>query len=101
MFIEKLSKQEIISFTNKYFPTCKVSNIQIINNSLCIKLQGETIMHILVFGDFDAKIMDGMKIENDSLQNAWKNFLNEKFVDEYKQAYNENLLKKYEQEMIK
>ena len=106
MFIEKLKDEEILNFLNDYvfvFPECNKEHCRVNRYSgavsVMIKLSNGKIM-IFTMDDFvieSAQLQTGGKMVN----YQWKKFMHQKFGDEYKQAFNEQLKKKYEQELIK
>lgn len=102
MFLERVSNEELAEFIGKetYFSKLTFERGEvngIVYASVHIDEDTE-----LFFRDFDILIMDCEYDEDEEyMKNQWKKFMHEKFGEEYKKAYNENLMKKYEEEMIK
>ena len=78
------------------------------------KFIGQEIKEFVVFGDFHLEMGKAdsplckinpssvyHKHEVEKMFETYKTFMLKKFGEEYKQAFNENLKKKYEEEMIK
>ncbi|MBQ9786347.1 MAG: hypothetical protein IJW25_02660 [Clostridia bacterium] len=104
MFIERLSDAEIKTFIESNIQDEYIEEYCSVNRygnegSLFLRLMNGSL-RCISFNDFNI----GTEMENvdvDGLKSAWKNFIYQKFGEEYKQAFNDNLRKKYEQELIK
>lgn len=102
MFVERLTEKELNNFVKNIFPMAKKVEVNKHDNSLITaKAIGNEVAYTIVLSDFNSKVIRGTQLENYGLQQHWVEFLVEKYQDEYKQAYNKNLYKKYEQEMLK
>ena len=107
MFIEKLTDEEIIAFFKK-----SLANFQPeINQRVTVnRYSGSSaamfgafengVDKIITINDYYVSISNVIA-DTEILKYEWQNFMCEKFGDEYKQAFNGNLNKKYEEEMIK
>jgi len=105
MFIERLKDEEILEFLkNSLFVIAKdISERGEIKRygdavAVFVKLDNGAI-RIISLSDFN--VSTDKEISAPMLNFQWKKFMHQKSGDEYKQAFNENLKKKYEEEMIK
>jgi len=107
MFINRLKQEEVREFIEKTFNKNVKLSINAdnaendsIGDSFFLEIPKVLKTQVIHFTDFKVECYD-RKLDLEAINNSWKNFLTEKFGDEYKQAFNENLRKKYESEMIK
>ena len=130
MFVEKLNERDIEllikTFLKKYNVPYHLENIKHLNTSHSTiwksNIWGAKIIfedksfvqksNVCAISDFEIRIGTGFylnpeepslfdKDEIEEMFTNFKKFMYKKFGDEYKQAFNENLKKKYESEMIK
>ena len=104
MFIERLSDEEIKSFVKQYVKNDWTGEYRALNRygdeaSLFITIYGGALRSVCI-NDYNIST-DLEYVDRDEIGSLWKKFMYEKFGDEYKQAFNENLRKEYESEMIK
>lgn len=101
MFVERLTKKDIVNLMKK-LGYCVDFNLIKTENSIQIRFQFNLNPYCLTIEDFSIKLVvncfDSTKPKHNNL---FKLFMKDKFGDEYKTAFNENLRKKYEAEMIK
>ena len=104
MFIEKLSDDDIRAFVVENIQDEFIQEYCSVNRygsecSVFLRLKNGALSCVS-FNDFNIGAdMESVCVENLKLQ--WKKFMHQKFGDKYKQAFNENLKRKYESEMIK
>ena len=101
MFVEKLTEKELNDFVKNIFPMAKKIEVKKHGDLITAQAFGNEVTYTIVLSDFNSKVVRGTQLENYGLQKHWIDFNLEKFGNEYKQAYNKNLYKKYEQEMLK
>ena len=104
MFIERLSENDVREFIENSIlesinwhgeqPTVSYKNG-------VVTIRVNVINQEIVLSDFDAYTKQFTREANQKLDREWKEFMYRVFDKEYKKAYNQNLKKKYEEEMIK
>ncbi len=102
MFVEKLKEEDVTQFVTKNLDK-KVSSVKFADNAINVYFNNEYScwMEGLIFTDFEIILLLRGDFDANMLNEKWTAFMQQKFGDEYKQAFNENLRKKYEAEMIK
>ena len=103
MFIEKLTKKDIVSIIKEVMNfDGEISSIRKTDKEIIVRYMGIWYAHEITISDFSVNAninaIDETKVEH---QNKFKAFMLNKFGDKYKQAFNEKLKQKYESEMIK
>ena len=103
MFIEKLTKQDFIDFSKNYVKEKLIGAYKRHNDvyfTMQNKIEGSTLNYYM--SDFKVIAVDYQSvIKSDEINKLWKQFMCDKFKEEYKQAYNQNLKKQYEEDLIK
>jgi len=102
MFIEKLKDEEIQKFIENNIKQEFIQEYGLFNREedrLYIRLFNGALRDVFV-NDFHlyTNLED---VDTTKINFEWSNFMYQKFGNEYKQAYNENLRQQYESAMIK
>ena len=104
MFIERLSENDVREFIENSILECinwhgEQPTVSYKNGVVTIRVN--VINQEIVLSDFDAYTKQFTREANQKLDRECKKFMYRVFDKEYKKAYNQNLKKKYEEEMIK
>ena len=102
MFIEKLTDEDIKQLMSKFVRKAKLIEIERQERCICVSYATKEFDIVAIIENFDVHVFAaGFDTTSPKTTRLFKLFMLEKFGDEYKQAFNENLRKKYESEMIK
>lgn len=103
MFIEKLTKKDILDLTEQIMGLDGIiPRISRTIKEVSVSYIAETSSNQVVFDDFDVRVIGTMFDKTTTKhKNAFKNFMHAKFGEEYKQCFNENLNQKVQNESIK
>ena len=110
-FISQLDDKDLAEFKNRlvksfpffYYPASELKIERLmLENKPCNHMVVRSITQgTYSVTDFDCAVINGSSENAKSIQNIVKNFMIEKFPDDYPYFYNKNLSKKLDEEKIK